>query len=209
MKSKERNSILSYAFTKIKGFILLINLTVFTLLFSSFHKGFIPPPYKVKFPPMLWEYKDFKDLTKPAADLHHLVFELTNSGAKDSKRRTYELVVYAYDSKNKIIPGFNAQKLQSRGPNVFIGKDMHVGIFVMTKQTFDDLQPTNPYTYLRFDPFENTSSSTFTNYVSYKVKPVGADGSTGIEKLKNGILTVPEATCDPSPPAPAAIEVGL
>lgn len=203
------NSLIAKTRVKIRWYLLLSTIIFLSSILYSFFsiKTYKdePPSEMVKFSIMLWNKKDIiKFIPK---NLDYLVFQLTNSGYKNRERRTFELVVYAYDKSGRI----TFEKLKSPstigshrlGDSSFNKEDNKIGNFVMCSKDFLYITSIAPsYKYLRFDPFENTKDPIFKDYVSYNVEPVDSNG-IGIEVKDTATLEkkIPTKTLDPSPPA--------
>ncbi len=153
----------------------------------------------LKFTNMLLPKSNVDYLISSAAGLSKLVFVQQNSSTKDPKRLVYDLVVYAYNSKNVLLSGYNPLKLTSSTVDSSYYKDIFISSYTMTKTALTALIPSNTYNYLRFKPYNDVTSEDLKNYISYSVYAVGSDGITGVKK-STSTSAVTTLQLNPSPP---------
>lgn len=153
----------------------------------------------LKFTNMLLPKSNVDYLISGAAGLSKLVFVQENCSYKDPKRLVYDLVVYAYNTKNVLLPGYKPLKLTSASVDSSYYKDIFISSYTMTKTALTALIPANAYNYLRFKPYNDVISEDLKNYISYSVYAVSSDGITGVKK-STSTSSVTTLQLNPSPP---------
>jgi hypothetical protein len=138
-----------------------------------------PPPDKVKFSTMLMKKGDFLPLLA-MGDFSRLIFQHSN-GKNDPKRQKYELSrAYALRTDGSLIHNFPFTLVLPTPPATEKMEDdeVHLANLLLTLLQLLNLIPNNDdYEFLRFEP-RNAAMSPNTEYVSYDVFPVKADGKT-------------------------------
>ncbi len=154
----------------------------------------------LKFSNMLLKKADVDLFINSKTSLGKLVFVPTNSATKDINRRIFELSVYAYTDQGVLIAPYNPMKLTSSTTDSSYSKDILLGTYSMTKTTLLSLIPTVTYSFLRFKPFNSRTDASLTNFISYKVFAVAADGITPVTKDGKTTSLVTTLDLNPSPP---------
>ena len=177
-----------------------IPLKYFVLLAIPFCLGLSAKAQEpLRYSNMLLTKTDVDFLMSTKAALGKIVVLPSNNAAKDANRRTFELVIYAFNTKNVLIPPYNPLRLTSSTTDSLYTQDMFMAPYTITKATLQSLIPNNPYSFLRFKPFNNRTDAILKNFVSYKVYPVAVDGLTAVKK-DGATSGTPTLDLNPAPP---------
>lgn len=169
----------------------------FSILVISMLSSFAPPD-KVKFSPMLMKKADVDKLMS-TPNFSHIILQNYNKGSKDAKRQSYELICYAFNNAGQIIVPYNPLKLTASVPDSAYTKDIYFVNYTFAKAIIKSVLPSStPYSFLRFQPYEDKSDPLLANYISYYVYAVAADGVTGVVQSKG--TAVVKIKLNPSPP---------
>ena len=179
---------------KVNNFFKRVSIfSVLVAIIFFFGAFYIPSP--LKFCPMLMKKSDVAALMANSK-FSHIILVNTNIGSDDNLRLTYQLACYAYNTSNQLIAGFSPLVLTRSVNDSSFTNDMYLSSYKIPKSSLTTAIGNTTYSFLRFTPYQDKTDVSLSNFVSYSVSPVAADGVTGVFSGK----AIPVIKINPSPP---------